>query len=162
MPNPGGSGLALSLNPTTSLALSHSSDWVLPASYQSSTQVFQVNHRFADVAWYSHCLFYTAMLRRKEHPVDYLGYGLALLLFVYFSSSNSVININSACCGSSYRCRQYKRFLGYVQYFVLEPGNLFGYNTEANRPYGIFQQPNDGQFFSDHFVPGLPISEAAR
>ena len=31
---------------------------------------------------------------------------------------------------------------GYVQYFLLEPGNLFGYNTEANRPYGIFQQPN--------------------
>ena len=31
---------------------------------------------------------------------------------------------------------------GYFQYFFLEAGNMFGYNTKANRPYGIFQQPN--------------------
>ncbi|OXY81211.1 PglL family O-oligosaccharyltransferase [Oceanimonas doudoroffii] len=32
--------------------------------------------------------------------------------------------------------------LGLVQYYLLEPGNPIGYNTNANRPYGIFQQPN--------------------
>ncbi|MCC4264887.1 Wzy polymerase domain-containing protein [Oceanimonas baumannii] len=32
--------------------------------------------------------------------------------------------------------------LGLVQYYLLEPGNAIGYNTKANRPYGIFQQPN--------------------
>ncbi|MGF1700090.1 Wzy polymerase domain-containing protein [Photobacterium makurazakiensis] len=31
---------------------------------------------------------------------------------------------------------------GWVQFFLLEPGNPIGYDTVANRPYGIFQQPN--------------------
>ncbi len=32
--------------------------------------------------------------------------------------------------------------LGLVQYYLLVPGNWIGYDTQANRPYGIFQQPN--------------------
>lgn len=32
--------------------------------------------------------------------------------------------------------------LGLVQYYLLTPGNWIGYDTRANRPYGIFQQPN--------------------
>ncbi|HDZ9150136.1 TPA: O-antigen ligase family protein, partial [Aeromonas dhakensis] len=32
--------------------------------------------------------------------------------------------------------------LGMVQYYLLIPGNWLGYDTRANRPYGIFQQPN--------------------
>ncbi|MED7772303.1 Wzy polymerase domain-containing protein [Aeromonas dhakensis] len=32
--------------------------------------------------------------------------------------------------------------LGLVQYYLLVPGNWIGYDTHANRPYGIFQQPN--------------------
>ncbi len=32
--------------------------------------------------------------------------------------------------------------LGLVQYYLLVPGNLIGYDTQTNRPYGIFQQPN--------------------
>lgn len=32
--------------------------------------------------------------------------------------------------------------LGLVQYYLLTPGNWIGYNTQTNRPYGIFQQPN--------------------
>ncbi|WP_442865759.1 Wzy polymerase domain-containing protein [Aeromonas sp. D3] len=32
--------------------------------------------------------------------------------------------------------------LGLVQYYLLTPGNWLGYDTRANRPYGIFQQPN--------------------
>ncbi|GHA04862.1 PglL family O-oligosaccharyltransferase [Oceanisphaera arctica] len=32
--------------------------------------------------------------------------------------------------------------LGLIQYYLLTPGNLIGYNTDTNRPYGIFQQPN--------------------
>ena len=31
---------------------------------------------------------------------------------------------------------------GLVQYFLLTPGNWIGYNTQLNRPYGIFQQVN--------------------
>lgn len=29
-----------------------------------------------------------------------------------------------------------------VQYYLLQPGNWIGYNTQVNRPYGIFQQVN--------------------
>lgn len=32
--------------------------------------------------------------------------------------------------------------LGLVQFYLLTPGNWIGYNTQTNRPYGIFQQPN--------------------
>ncbi|MFM4648360.1 PglL family O-oligosaccharyltransferase [Aeromonas bivalvium] len=32
--------------------------------------------------------------------------------------------------------------LGLVEYYLLTPGNWLGYDTRANRPYGIFQQPN--------------------
>ena len=32
--------------------------------------------------------------------------------------------------------------LGLVQFYLLEPGNWMGYDARANRPYGIFQQPN--------------------
>lgn len=32
--------------------------------------------------------------------------------------------------------------LGLVQYYLLVPGNWLGYDTQVNRPYGIFQQPN--------------------
>ncbi|MGL6308676.1 Wzy polymerase domain-containing protein [Aeromonas veronii] len=32
--------------------------------------------------------------------------------------------------------------LGLVQFYLLTQGNWIGYDTNANRPYGIFQQPN--------------------
>lgn len=32
--------------------------------------------------------------------------------------------------------------LGLVAFYLLTPGNWLGYDTRANRPYGIFQQPN--------------------
>lgn len=32
--------------------------------------------------------------------------------------------------------------LGLLQFYLLTPGNWIGYDTKANRPYGIFQQPN--------------------
>ncbi|WP_346350602.1 Wzy polymerase domain-containing protein [Oceanimonas sp. AH20CE76] len=32
--------------------------------------------------------------------------------------------------------------LGLVQFFVLEPGNIFNYNTDVRSPYGIFQHRN--------------------
>lgn len=32
--------------------------------------------------------------------------------------------------------------IGLVQFYLLTPGNWIGYDTQVNRPYGIFQQPN--------------------
>ncbi|MDW7745653.1 PglL family O-oligosaccharyltransferase [Halomonas sp.] len=45
--------------------------------------------------------------------------------------------------------------LGYVQLYLLEPGNWLGYNPETGRPYGIFQQVN---VMASFLVTGLVIS----
>ncbi|GAL06362.1 lipid A core-O-antigen ligase [Photobacterium aphoticum] len=44
---------------------------------------------------------------------------------------------------------------GWVQFLLLEPGNPFGYDTVANRPYGIFQQPN---VMASFLATGLVLS----
>ncbi|GAK83399.1 lipid A core-O-antigen ligase [Vibrio ponticus] len=44
---------------------------------------------------------------------------------------------------------------GWVQYLLLQPDNVFGYNTVVNRPYGIFQQPN---VMASFLATGLAIS----
>ncbi|TDR57228.1 O-antigen polymerase [Halomonas ventosae] len=45
--------------------------------------------------------------------------------------------------------------LGYVQFYLLEPGNWLGYNPETGRPYGIFQQVN---VMASFLVTGLVVS----
>lgn len=44
---------------------------------------------------------------------------------------------------------------GLVQYFLLKPGNWFGYNVVLNRPYGIFQQVN---VYASFLATGLALS----
>ncbi|MEQ6917320.1 PglL family O-oligosaccharyltransferase [Halomonas aquatica] len=44
---------------------------------------------------------------------------------------------------------------GYVQLYLLEPGNWLGYDPTAGRPYGIFQQVN---VMASFLVTGLVIS----
>lgn len=45
--------------------------------------------------------------------------------------------------------------LGYVQFYLLEPGNWLGYNPATGRPYGIFQQVN---VMASFLVTGLVVS----
>ncbi|WP_337074565.1 PglL family O-oligosaccharyltransferase [Aeromonas veronii] len=45
--------------------------------------------------------------------------------------------------------------LGLVQFYLLTPGNWIGYDTKANRPYGIFQQPN---VMATFMATGLALS----
>jgi len=44
---------------------------------------------------------------------------------------------------------------GYVQHFVLQPGNWLGYPVESGRPYGVFQQVN---VMASFLTTGLVIS----
>ncbi len=44
---------------------------------------------------------------------------------------------------------------GYVQLYLLEPGNWLGYNPAPGRPYGIFQQTN---VMASFLVTGLVVS----
>jgi O-antigen polymerase len=39
-------------------------------------------------------------------------------------------------------CIALQTVVGLIQYFVLEPGNILGFDKLANRPYGTFQQVN--------------------
>ena len=47
----------------------------------------------------------------------------------------SVLTLILACCAI-------QSGIGLIQYFLLEPGNLLGFNKTMNRPYGTFQQVN--------------------
>lgn len=45
--------------------------------------------------------------------------------------------------------------IGWMQFLWLEPGNFMGYDAIANRPYGIFQQPN---VMASFLATGLMVS----
>ena len=46
-----------------------------------------------------------------------------------------ILTLILACCAI-------QSGIGLIQYFLLEPGNLLGFNKTMNRPYGTFQQVN--------------------
>ncbi|CAM4266783.1 PglL family O-oligosaccharyltransferase [Vibrio agarivorans] len=156
MPNPGGSGLALSFNNTVwagiSLALGI-------GFYQISTNHYLRYNKFT-VGLLIACGLLTLPIAYPSAYVDgattrLLGLWGGFLLFVVlqqFRFSNKdkqriLEYIVLACL--------IEALIGYIQYFFLEPGNGMGYNTVANRPYGIFQQPN---VMASFLATGLVIS----
>ena len=71
-----------------------------------------------------------------------LGLLGGLLLFIAIQQQpwrqsrwRSVLTLILACCAI-------QSGIGLIQYFVLEPGNILGFNKTMNRPYGTFQQVN--------------------
>ena len=71
-----------------------------------------------------------------------LGLLGGLLLFIAIQQQpwrqsrwRSVLTLILACCAI-------QSGVGLIQYFLLEPGNILGFNKAANRPYGTFQQVN--------------------
>lgn len=156
MPNPGGSGLALSFNPTTWLAISVA---IAIGLYQIGTQ---------------------GHLRYNKLTIGFLVCCTLLTLPILYPASNislSIAKITALWTGYTlfvvlqqfrFSNKQKQRLLwfiviavaiettfGWVQYLYLEPGNPFGYNTVSNRPYGIFQQPN---VMASFLATGLAIS----
>ncbi|MCG3745060.1 ligase [Vibrio cincinnatiensis] len=143
MPNPGGSGLALSFNPTTWIAVSIA---IAIGLYQLAT--YQVI-RYSKLTLIlllcciilSLPIFYTnAYWQGSLGRLTGLWAGLVFFVVLqqfHFSNKHKqrlLWYIILACLIQS--------LWGLFQYFCLSSGNPFGYDTITNRPYGIFQQPN--------------------
>ena len=156
MPNPGGSGLELSFNTTTWIAVSVS---LAIGLYQIGTQGF-IRYNKLTIGLFICCVLLTLPVFYPKSDISLslgrlfgLWSGMALfLLLQQFRFSN----------------KQKQRLLwfiaiavlieslfGWIQYLVLEPNNAFGYSTSVNRPYGIFQQPN---VMASFLVTGLALS----
>lgn len=143
MPNPGGSGLALSFNASTWIAFSFA---LGIGCYQLATN---------------------RVLRYSKLTIALLASCVIMTIPIFYPNANTVLAANKLIglwCGMlffvvlqqfHFSNKHRQRLLwfivlavvieatfGLVQYLYLQPGNVFGYNTEANRPYGIFQQPN--------------------
>jgi len=143
MPNPGGSGLALSFNPTTWLALSFT---LAIGFYQLATNRV-LKYSKLTIGLLISCVILTLpILYSNASPqgasVRLLGLWGGFALFVVLQQFKFSNKHKQRMLWFIVLAVVIQALFGYVQYFLLEPGNLFGYNTEANRPYGIFQQPN--------------------
>lgn len=156
MPNPGGAGLALSFNATTWLVLSFALAIGLyqlatyrKLRYSKLTVVFLISSVIMTLPMFYTNAYWQGALSRIT------GLWAGLLLFVvlqqfYFSNKHKqrlLWYIVLACL--------IEAAFGLFQYFELKPGNIFGYNTIANRPYGIFQQPN---VMASFLATGLVLS----
>ncbi len=156
MPNPGGSGLALSFNATTWFALSITTAIGL---YQTGTQQ-QLRYNKLTVGLFICCVAMTI-------PVFYVGSDLSMsinrliglwagyLLFVLLQQFRFSNKQKQRLLWFVVIAAFIQAIFGWVQYFLLEPQNVFGYNTIANRPYGIFQQPN---VMASFLATGLALS----
>ncbi|MDR9826443.1 PglL family O-oligosaccharyltransferase [Vibrio sp. FNV 38] len=156
MPNPGGSGLSLSFNNTVWAGISLS---LALGLYQISINHYLRYNKFT-VGLLICCGLLTMPILYPSAYIEgatsrLLGLWGGFLLFVVlqqFRLSNRdkqriLEYIVLACL--------IEALIGYIQYFLLQPGNGMGYNTIANRPYGIFQQPN---VMASFLATGLAIS----
>ena len=144
LPNLGGLGLSLPFNLMTWFGLSLALSMGL---YQAATKQI-VRYSKLTIGLFISCIIITIPLFYSFSPnINFalprlIALWLGLILFIVlqqFSLSNAhkqrllwfivlAVVIEAA--------------FGYVQLFLLKPGNLFGYDTLINRPYGIFQQIN--------------------
>ncbi|MGD8173069.1 PglL family O-oligosaccharyltransferase [Vibrio sp. TRT 21S02] len=156
MPNPGGSGLALSFNPTTWLAFSFA---LALGLYQLGTEQ-ALRYNKLTIGLFISAIMLTLPVIYPDsslsHSVGKLtGLWAGLLFFIVlqqfrFSNKQKQRLLWFIVIGVVIEA-----LLGWFQYTMLKPGNLFGYDTLANRPYGIFQQPN---VMASFLATGLAIS----
>ncbi|WP_394127979.1 PglL family O-oligosaccharyltransferase [Vibrio hepatarius] len=156
MPNPGGSGLALAFNPTTWLALSFS---IAIGLYQFGTQG-KLRYNKLTVGLFISCVMLTLpVLYHNAAPSLSTGKLISLwsgyLLFVVLQQFRFSNKQKQRLLWFITIAVFIEALLGWVQFFILEPGNIFGYNTVNNRPYGIFQQPN---VMASFLATGLALS----
>lgn len=155
-PNPGGAGLTLSFNTTTWLALSISFGIGLYAI--SNLQKIRITS--LTVVMFIVCIILTIPVFYPDSNGQdvmlrliglWAGWLLLLILHQYPLSIKQKQTLLLFIVGAVFIESVYS----YFQYLFLEPGNSFGYNTESNRPFAIFQQPNVTASF---FATGLAVS----
>lgn len=156
MPNPGGSGLALTFNNTTWAGLSLAIGLGL---YQISINHYLRYNKFTIGLLIACGLLSLPMLYSAADIPTVAPRILALWSgWVFF------IALQQFRLGNKHKQRileliviasVIEALIGYGQYFWLEPGNQFGYNAIDNRPYGIFQQAN---VMASFLATGLVLS----
>ncbi|EGU60937.1 SyrB [Vibrio nigripulchritudo ATCC 27043] len=156
MANPGGSGLALSYNPATWITLSIA---LAMGLYQTSNR-FQIRYSKMGVVLLLCSLVLSAPLFfpntvLEESTGRILGLWAGIILFFSLQQFQFSNKQKQRLLWFVLFAAVLQVAIGYIQFLVLEPGNMFGYPTEANRPYGIFQQPN---VFASFIATGLVLS----
>lgn len=156
MPNPGGSGLALSFNPTTWLAFSFSISLGL---YQLATNRM-LRYSKLTIGLFFCCLLLSVPLLYTNSKLD----GASDRLLGLWAGFVFLIVLQQFQFSNRHKQRLLwfviiavviQALFGFSQYLLLEPGNIFGYNTQSNRPYGVFQQPN---VMASFLATGLVLS----
>ena len=143
MPNPGGSGLALSFNATSWIAFSFA---LGIGCYQiARNQALRYSKLtiglFISVIIMTIPIFYP---NANSHLAanKLIGLWSGLLFFVVLQQFHFNNKHRQRILWFIVLAVVIEAIFGLTQYLYLKPGNPFGYNTVANRPYGIFQQPN--------------------
>lgn len=155
-PNPGGSGLALSFNTTTWLAISIS---LAIGLYQlGSTGYLRYNK--LTIGLFVCCVMMTlpAFYSGSNPPLALTrltGLWAGLLLFVVLQQFRFSNKQKQRLLWFITIAVFIEALFGWVQFLILEPGNVFGYDTVQSRPYGIFQQPN---VMASFLATGLALS----
>ncbi|MFZ6038933.1 PglL family O-oligosaccharyltransferase [Vibrio natriegens] len=143
MPNPGGSGLALSFNATSWIAFSFA---LGIGCYQiARNQALRYSKLtiglFISVIIMTIPIFYP---NANSHLAanKLIGLWSGLLFFVVLQQFHFSNKHRQRILWFIVLAVVIEAIFGLTQYLYLKPGNPFGYNTVGNRPYGIFQQPN--------------------
>ncbi|WP_243975062.1 PglL family O-oligosaccharyltransferase [Vibrio natriegens] len=143
MPNPGGSGLALSFNATSWIAFSFA---LGIGCYQiARNQALRYSKLtiglFISVIIMTIPIFYP---NANSHLAanKLIGLWSGLLFFVVLQQFHLSNKHRQRILWFIVLAVVIEAIFGLTQYLYLKPSNPFGYNTVANRPYGIFQQPN--------------------
>lgn len=156
MPNPGGSGLALAFNPPTWLL---SSVAIALGLYQVGTRG-QIRYNKLTIGLFLCCVIMTVPVLYPHSELSLSvarlsGLWAGFLLFAVLQQFRFSNPQRQRLLWFVVIAVFIEALFGWVQYLVLEPGNPFGYNTDANRPYGIFQQPN---VMASFLATGLALS----
>ncbi|NUW68669.1 PglL family O-oligosaccharyltransferase [Vibrio coralliilyticus] len=155
-PNPGGAGLALSFNTTTWMAVSFS---LAIGLYQVGTQGV-VRYNKLTIGLFLCCVLLTipVFFPHSDFSLSqgkllglWAGYGLFFVLQQFRFSNKQKQRLLWFITIAVF----VQALFGWFQYLVLQPDNLFGYDTIQNRPYGIFQQPN---VMASFLATGLALS----
>ncbi len=156
MPNPGGSGLALSFNATTWIAFGLS---IAIGLYQIGSEG-KLRFNKLTIVLFIASLMMTAPVLYPESSVELsfnrlVGLWMGFLLLVILQQFRFSNRQKQRLLWFIVIAVAIQAIFGWVQYLLLEPDNIFGYNTLYNRPYGIFQQPN---VMASFLATGLVIS----
>ena len=156
MKNPGGSGLDLTFNHPTWIMISLAIAMGLVQT--AKTRAFHYSK--LTIGLFISCLLMSLPLLYSDSNVvesssRIIGLWAGLLFFSTLQQFQFSNKHRQRLLWFVVLATLVEAIIGYIQYFLLEPGNVFGYDTLANRPYGIFQQPN---VMASFLATGLVLS----